>query len=50
LGISASSSCCSSPSPPRAMLVLSTKLIIHRCIDLGSIKFSSIQILDSTKT
>src|SRR5215216_995289 len=39
LEISAYPSCCNSP-PPRAMLVLSINLIIQRCIDLGSIKFS----------
>ena len=35
-------------SPP--MLVLSTNLIIHKCIDLGSIKFSSTQTSDSIKS
>jgi hypothetical protein len=38
--IKSCSSCCDSSPPPRATLMLSTNLIIHRCIDLGSIKFS----------
>ena len=43
------------PSPPSclpslSMLVLSTNLIIHKCIDLGSIKFSSTQTSDSIKS
>src|SRR6266540_4222854 len=49
LEISACSSCCNSPSPP-PMLVLSINLIIHKCNDLGSIKFSLTQTLDSIKS
>jgi hypothetical protein len=44
-----SSSSCNS-SPPHAMLVLSTNLIIHRCIELGSIKFSLNKRPISTKS
>jgi hypothetical protein len=49
LEISSWSSCYKSPSPC-AMLVLLTNPIIQICIDLGSLKFSSIKILGSTKS
>src|SRR6266498_620524 len=49
LEISRCSSCCNSSSPP-PMLVLLINLSIHKCNDLGSIKFSLTQTLDSIKS